>query len=146
VFYVTFSNSLGMEVAKTYWKDYTLYWNVYIICNGLILYQINCVTTNNELIGMFVSLGSEVAEGSVLSGRIVQVSVNSVKWHQVNASCKFWIGTWNNCLSALNNWPRDVTIDRVFGIIGRVTETIIRMSGTIALVKSNLVPRRCLTV
>jgi hypothetical protein len=60
-----------MKVTKTYRKDYTLCWNVYIICNVIILYLINCVTIKNELISMFVSLGSEVAEGSVLSGRIV---------------------------------------------------------------------------
>jgi hypothetical protein len=81
-----------MKVVKTYQKDYALYWDVYIICNVLILYLINCVTTKNELIGMFVSLESEVVEGSILSGRIVRVTVNSVEWHQVNASCKFWIG------------------------------------------------------
>jgi hypothetical protein len=80
-----------MKVAKTFRKDYTLYWDVYIICNVLILYLINCITTKNELIGMFVSLESEVAKGAVLSGRIFQVHMNSVKWHQVNASCKFWI-------------------------------------------------------
>jgi hypothetical protein len=45
--------------------------DVYIIYNVLILYLINCVTTKNELIGMFVSLESEVAEGYVLSARIV---------------------------------------------------------------------------
>jgi hypothetical protein len=44
-----------------------LYWDVYIIYNVLILYLINCVTTKNELIDMFVSLGSEVINGSVLS-------------------------------------------------------------------------------
>jgi hypothetical protein len=92
-----------MKVAKPYQKDYTLYWDVYIICNVFILYLINCVTTKNELIGMCVSLGSEVADSSVLSRRIVQVLVNSVEWHQVNASCKFRIGTWNNCPSAWNN-------------------------------------------
>jgi hypothetical protein len=60
---------------------------------------------------MFVSLGSEVVEGSIFSGRIVRVPVNLVEWHQVNASCKFWIGAWNNCpsawnwLSDWNNWP-----------------------------------------
>jgi hypothetical protein len=53
-FYGTFSNLLGMKVTKTYQKDYALYWDVYIICNILILYLINCVTTKNELIGMFV--------------------------------------------------------------------------------------------
>jgi hypothetical protein len=100
-----------MKVVKTYQKDYALYWDVYIICNVLILYLINCVTTKNELIGMFVSLGSEVVEGSIFSGRIVRVPVNLVEWHQVNASCKFWIGAWNNCpsawnwLSDWNNWP-----------------------------------------
>jgi hypothetical protein len=78
-----------MKVVKTYRKDYALYWDVYIICNVLILYLINCVTAKNELIGMFVSLESEVAEGSVLSKRIVRVPMNSVEWHQVNASCKF---------------------------------------------------------
>jgi hypothetical protein len=51
-----------MKVAKIYWKDCTLYWDVYIICNVLILYLINCVTIKNELIGMFVSLESEVVE------------------------------------------------------------------------------------
>jgi hypothetical protein len=70
-FYGSFSNLLGMKLTKTYRKDCALYWDVYIICNVLILYLINCVTTKNELICMFVSLGSEVAEGSVLSGRIV---------------------------------------------------------------------------
>jgi uncharacterized membrane protein len=44
-----------------------LYWDVYIIYNILILYLINCVTTKNELMDMFVSLGSEVINGSVLS-------------------------------------------------------------------------------
>jgi hypothetical protein len=92
-----------MKVAKTYRKDCALYWDVYIIWNVLILYLINCVTTKNELIGMFVSLGSEVTEGSILSGRIVRVLVNSVEWHQVNASYKFRNGTWNNCPSAWNN-------------------------------------------
>jgi hypothetical protein len=62
---------IGNESRETYQKDYALYWDVYIICNVLILYLINCVTTKNELIGMFVSLGSEVVEGSILSGRIV---------------------------------------------------------------------------
>jgi hypothetical protein len=62
-----------MKVAKTYRKDCALYWDLYIICNVLFLYLINCVTTKNELIGMFVSLGSEVAEGSILSGIIVRV-------------------------------------------------------------------------
>jgi hypothetical protein len=81
------------EHSQTYQKDCALYWNVYIICNVLILYMINCVTTKNELIGMLVSLGSEVVEGSVLSGRIVQLPMNSVEWHQVNASCKFQIST-----------------------------------------------------
>jgi hypothetical protein len=81
-----------MKVTKIYRKDYTLYWDVYIICNVLILYLINCVTTKNELTGIFVSLGSELGGGSILSGRTVQVPVNSVEWHQVNASCKFWIG------------------------------------------------------
>jgi hypothetical protein len=80
-----------MNVTKTYRKHYALYLDVYIICNELILYPINYVTTKNEFIGMLVSLGSEVAEGSVLSGRIVRVSVHLVEWHQVNASCKFWI-------------------------------------------------------
>jgi hypothetical protein len=42
---------------------------------------------------MFVSLGSEVANGSVLSGRIDRVPVNLAEWHQVNASYKFRIGT-----------------------------------------------------
>jgi hypothetical protein len=60
-----------MKVAKTYRKDCALYLDVYIIYNVLILYLINCVTTKNELIGMFVSLESEVAEGYVLSARIV---------------------------------------------------------------------------
>jgi hypothetical protein len=69
-----------MKITKTYQKDCALYWDVYIICNVLILYLINCVTTKNELIGKFVSLGSEVAEGSVLSRRIVRVFVNSVEW------------------------------------------------------------------
>jgi hypothetical protein len=78
-----------MKLAKTSQKGCALYWDVDIICNVLILYLINCVTTKNELIGMFVSLGSEVVEGSVLSGRIVRVPVNSVEWHQINASCKF---------------------------------------------------------
>jgi hypothetical protein len=57
--------------VKIYRKDCAVYWDVYIICNVLILHLINCVTTKNELIGMFVSLGSEVVEGSVLSERIV---------------------------------------------------------------------------
>jgi hypothetical protein len=99
--------------------------------------MINCVTTKNELIGMFVSLGSEVDEGSVLSGRIVRVPVHSVDWHQVNASYKFWIGAsnnwssaWNNCLSAwndcsnvLNNCPYIVkpgTLDMSHGSIRHV--------------------------
>jgi hypothetical protein len=38
-------------------------------------------------------LASEVAECSVLSGRIGRVPVNSAEWHQVNALCKFSIGT-----------------------------------------------------
>jgi hypothetical protein len=88
-----------MKVAKTYRKDCTLYWDIYIICNVLILYLINCVTTKNKFIGMFMSLGSEVAADSVLSRRIVRVPVNSLECHQVNASCKFHIGTWNNWLS-----------------------------------------------
>jgi hypothetical protein len=46
--------------VKTY-QDCALYWDVYIICNILILYLINCVTTKNETIDMFMSLGSEVA-------------------------------------------------------------------------------------
>jgi hypothetical protein len=103
-FYRAFSNSLGMKVTKTYRKYCALYWDVYIICNILVLYLINCVTTKNELIGMFVSLGSEVAEGSILSRRIIQVLVNSVEWHKVNTSCKFRIDTWNNSLSTWNNW------------------------------------------
>jgi hypothetical protein len=98
-FYGIFLNSLWMKVAKTYRKDCALYLDVYIIYNVLILYPINCVTTKNELIGMFVSLESEVAEGYVLSARIVWVPVNLVEWHQVNALCKFRIGTWNNCPS-----------------------------------------------
>jgi hypothetical protein len=48
--------------VKTYWKDCALYWDVYIICNVLILYLINCVPTKSELIGIFLSLGSEVVE------------------------------------------------------------------------------------
>jgi hypothetical protein len=81
------------NILKFVGNDCALYWDVYIICNVLILSLINCVTTKNELLGMFVSLGSEVAQGSVLSGRIVRVPMNSVEWHQVNASCKFWIST-----------------------------------------------------
>jgi hypothetical protein len=65
-----------MKVVKTYRKDCTLYWD-----NVFILYLINCVTTKNELIGMFVSLGSEVVDCFVLSGRIVLVPMNSVEWH-----------------------------------------------------------------
>jgi hypothetical protein len=38
---------------------------------------------------IFVSIGREVVECSVLSGRIDRVPVNSVEWHQVNASYKF---------------------------------------------------------
>jgi hypothetical protein len=94
-----------MKITKTYQKECTLYWDVYIIYNVLILYLINCVTTKNELIGMFVSLGSDVAEGSILSGRIVRVPVNSVECHKVNASCKFRIHTYNKCSSAWNNLP-----------------------------------------
>jgi hypothetical protein len=60
-----------MKVAKIYRKDHTLYWDVYIICNVFFIYLVNCVTTNNELIGIFVSLRSEVVEGSILFGRIV---------------------------------------------------------------------------
>jgi hypothetical protein len=84
------SNSLGMKVAKTYRKDCTLYWDVYIICNTLILSDY-CVTIKNELHVTFLSLGSEVAKCSILSGRIGRVPVNSTEWHQVNASCKFRI-------------------------------------------------------
>jgi hypothetical protein len=58
-----------MKVTKTYRKDCALYWGVYIICNVLILSDY-CVTIKNELPATFVSLGSEVAECSVLSGRI----------------------------------------------------------------------------
>jgi hypothetical protein len=48
-------------------KDCALCWNVYIICiyNILILSDY-CVTINNELLATFASLGSEVAECSVL--------------------------------------------------------------------------------
>jgi hypothetical protein len=52
-FYATFSNLLGMKVAKTYWQDCALYWDVYIICNVLILFLINCALTDNEFISMF---------------------------------------------------------------------------------------------
>jgi hypothetical protein len=61
-----------MKAVKTYRKDCTLYWD-----NVFILYLINCVTTKNEFIGMFVSLGSEVVDCSV--GRIVLVPMNSVE-------------------------------------------------------------------
>jgi hypothetical protein len=100
----TFSNSLGIKVVKTYQKDCALYWNVYIICNVIILFDY-CVTIKNELIGMFVSLGSKVVECFVLSERIGRVPVNSAKWHQVNAPYKFGISACNNCPSACNNWP-----------------------------------------
>jgi hypothetical protein len=61
-----------MKIAKIYQKDYALYWDVYIICNVLILSNY-CVTIKNELPMTFVSLGSEVAECSILSGRISRV-------------------------------------------------------------------------
>jgi tRNA splicing ligase len=52
-----------MKVAKTYRKDCTLCWDVYIICicNALILSDY-CVTIKNELHVTFASLESEVAE------------------------------------------------------------------------------------
>jgi hypothetical protein len=72
-----------MKIAKIYQKDYALYWDVYIICNVLILSNY-CVTIKNELPMTFVSLGSEVAsvlfcleelaECSVLSRRISRVA------------------------------------------------------------------------
>jgi hypothetical protein len=68
-----------MKVTKTYRKDCALYWDVYIICNVLILSDY-CVTINNELPTTFVSLVSEVIECSILSGRIGRVLVNSVVW------------------------------------------------------------------
>jgi hypothetical protein len=60
-----------MKVVKTYLKDNTLCWDVYIICicNVLILSDY-CVIIKNELPMAFVSLGSEVAKCSVLSGII----------------------------------------------------------------------------
>jgi hypothetical protein len=71
-----------MKVVKTYRKDCALYWNVYItcICNILILSDY-CVTIKNGLLMTFASLGSEVAECSVLFGIIGRVPVNSVELH-----------------------------------------------------------------
>jgi hypothetical protein len=90
-----------MKLTKTYWKDWTLCWNVYIICiyNVLILPDY-FVTIKNELPATFASLGSEVDKHSVFSGIIGQVSMNSVEWHLVNESCKFRIG-------ACNHWPSE---------------------------------------
>jgi hypothetical protein len=46
-----------MKVVKTNRQDNTLYWDVDIICNVLILYMINCALTKNELICMFCVTG-----------------------------------------------------------------------------------------
>jgi hypothetical protein len=69
-----------MKVVKTYRKDCTLCWDVYIICiyNILILSDY-CVTIKNELPMTFGSLGSEVVECFILSGIIGRVPVNSVE-------------------------------------------------------------------
>jgi hypothetical protein len=85
-----------MKFAKTYHKDCSLCWDVYIICicNVLILSDY-CVTMKNELPVIFASLGSEDAECSVLSRIIGRVLVNSTKFHQVNESCKFRVGACN---------------------------------------------------
>jgi hypothetical protein len=66
-----------MKVMKSYRKDCSLCWDVYIICicNVLILFDY-CVTIKNELPVTFTSLGIEVAECSILSRIIVQVHVN----------------------------------------------------------------------
>jgi hypothetical protein len=66
-----------MKVMKSYHKDCSLCWDVYIICicNVLILFDY-CVTIKNELPVTFTSLGIEVAECSILSRIIVQVHVN----------------------------------------------------------------------
>jgi hypothetical protein len=53
-------------------------------------------------------LASEVVECYVLSRTIVQVPANSAEWHQVNASCNFKRGAWNN-------WPSAWEFSRVLG-------------------------------
>jgi hypothetical protein len=71
-----------MKVMKSYRKDCSLCWDVYIICicNVLILYDY-CVTIKNELPVTFTSLGIEVVECSILSRIIVQVHVNLAELH-----------------------------------------------------------------
>jgi hypothetical protein len=73
---------LVTKVMKTYRKDCALCWDAYIIfiCNVLILSDY-CVTIKNELLATFVSLGSEVAECSILSGIIGRVPVNPAELH-----------------------------------------------------------------
>jgi hypothetical protein len=57
-----------MKVMKTYRKYCALCWDVYIICICSVLILSNyCVTIKNELLATFGSLGSEVAECSILS-------------------------------------------------------------------------------
>jgi hypothetical protein len=71
-----------VKVVKTYQKDCTLYWDLYIICiyNVFILSDY-CVIVKNELAVTFTSLGIEVTECSVLSRIIDRVPVNSVELH-----------------------------------------------------------------
>jgi hypothetical protein len=63
---------IGTQNLKTYRKDCTLCWDVYIICicNVLILLDY-CVNIKNKLHATFASLGIEVVECSILSGIIV---------------------------------------------------------------------------
>jgi hypothetical protein len=70
-----------MNVAKTYREDCALSWDVYIICICNVLILSNYCVTIKELPAPFASLGSEVAECSILSGIIGQVFVNSAEWH-----------------------------------------------------------------
>jgi hypothetical protein len=71
-----------MKVAKTYWKDCALCWDVYIICIcDVLILSDYCVTIKNELLATFVSLKSKVVGCFILSRIIGRVPLNSAKLH-----------------------------------------------------------------